>query len=118
MKIWTDDEYIEVDPNDVGQLEAAMLFKAEHIKAKADPELFAAVAEMLSHLWDSATKRVDVVRCRECKHHRDKNEQEQQYLVEDILICTSPDATEDCWNAVWPDHFCSYGERKEGADND
>ena len=59
---------------------------------------------------------VPVVRCRECKHHRDKNEQERQYLVEDILICTSPDATEDCWNAVWPDHFCSYGE-KEGADN-
>ena len=58
---------------------------------------------------------VPVVRCRECKHHRDKNEQEQQYLVEDILICTSPDATDDCWNAVWPDHFCSYGERKEGA---
>ena len=60
---------------------------------------------------------VPVVRCRECKHHRDKNEQEQQYLVEDILICTSPDATDDYWNAVWPDHFCSYGKRKEGADN-
>ena len=60
---------------------------------------------------------VPVVRCRECKHHRDKNEQEQQYLAEDILICTSQDATEDCWNAVWPDHFCSYGE-KEGADNE
>ena len=59
---------------------------------------------------------VPVVRCRECKHHRDKDEQEQQYLAEDILICTSPDATDDCWNAVWPDHFCSYGERKEGAD--
>ena len=59
---------------------------------------------------------VEVVRCRECKHHRDKNEQEQQYLVEDILICTSPDATDDCWNAVWPDHFCSYGERKDGDD--
>ena len=59
---------------------------------------------------------VPVVRCRECKHHRDKNEQEQQYLVEDILICTSPDATDDCWNAVWSDHFCSYGERKEGVD--
>ena len=61
---------------------------------------------------------VEVVRCRNCKHHRDKNEQEQQYLVEDILICTSPDATDDCWNAVWPDHFCSYGKRKEGADNE
>ena len=59
---------------------------------------------------------VEVVRCWECKHHRDKNEQEQQYLVEDILICTSPDATDDCWNAVWPNHFCSYGEWKEGVD--
>ena len=59
---------------------------------------------------------VPVVRCRECRHHRDKNEQEQQYLVEDILICTSPDATDDCWNAVWPDHFCSYGERKENEE--
>ena len=61
---------------------------------------------------------VPVVRCLECKHHRDKNEHEQQYLVEDILICTSPDVADDCWSAVWPDHFCSYGERKEGADND
>lgn len=59
---------------------------------------------------------VPVVRCRECKYHRDKNEQEQQYLVEDILICTSPDVADDCWSAVWPDHFCSYGERKEDAD--
>ena len=70
--------------------------------------------------WLSFAPTIDavpVVRCRECKHHRDKNEQEQQYLVEDILICTSPDATDDCWNAVWPDHFCSYGERKEGDGN-
>ena len=59
---------------------------------------------------------VPVVRCSECKYHRDKNEHEKQYLVEDILICTSQDATDDCWNAVWPDHFCSYRERKEGVD--
>ena len=57
---------------------------------------------------------VPVVRCRECKHHRDKNEHERQYLAEGVLICTSPEATDDCWNAVWPDHFCSYGKRKEG----
>ena len=99
MKIWTDDECIEVDPNDVGQLEAAMLFKAEHIKAKADPELFAAVADMLSRLWDSATKRVDVVRCRECKH---------------LGVCG--DATN--LEVMGFYGYCSRGERKEGADND
>ena len=99
MRIWTDDEYIEVDPNDVGQLEAAMLFKAEHIKAKSDPELFAAVAEMLSRLWDSATKRVDVIRCRECKY-RSKD------------VCPIIDA--DIW--MDDEDFCSHGERKEGAE--
>ena len=107
MKIWTDDEYIEVDPNDVGQLEAAMLFKAEHIKAKADPELFAAVAEMLSHLWDSATKRVDVVRCRECRYRFKNNDH-----IKDG--CPIIDAN------IWmdDDDFCSHGEREEGTDNE
>ena len=106
MKIWTDDEYIEVDPNDVGQLEAAMLFKAEHIKAKADPELFAAVAEMLSCLWDSATKRVDVIRCRECKHCDPEN-----------YHCDHPMGTAAPLRRK-PDDFCSYGERKGSADNE
>ena len=100
MKIWTDDEYIEVDPNDVGQLEAAMLFKAEHIKAKADPELFSAVAEMLSRLWDSATKRVDVVRCRECKHCDPEN-----YHCDHPMSTAAPLRRK-------PDDFCSYGERR------
>ena len=108
MKIWTDDECIEVDPNDVGQLEAAMLFKAEHIKAKADPEMFSAVADMLSRLWDTATKRVDVVRCRECKHYDTAD------FDGDILCgCTLHSAMVH----ITPDSFCSYGERKEGADN-
>ena len=75
--------------------------------------------ELMGCIEDAPTvDAVPVVRCRECKHHRDKNEQEQQYLVKDILICISPDATDDCWNAVWPDHFCSYGKRKRGADNE
>ena len=82
-------------------------------------EFMTAIDVAIADLADAPTvDAVPVIRCRECKHHRDKNEQEQQYLVEDILICTSPDATDDCWNAVWPDHFCSYGERKEGANND
>ena len=106
MKIWTDDEYIEVDPNDVGELESAMLFKAEHIKAKADPELFAAVAYMLSRLWDTATKRVDVVRCRECKHSS-KDE------IFGNRWCNSHSGC----RKVKDDGFCYLGERKEGADN-
>ena len=107
MKIWTDDECIEVDPNDVGQLEAAILFKAEHIKAKADPELFAAVADMLSSLWDSATKRVDVVRCLECIHYE---------MGVCMKIYDDGAASSYAWQKRESDDFCSYGERKEGAD--
>ena len=111
MKSWTDDEYIEVDPNDVGQLEAAMLFKAEHIKAKADPEMFSAVADMLSRLWDSATKRVDVVRCRECKNYLivDEFEGSKRYMC---LVNHFSYLDNDRDN-----QFCADGERKEGADN-
>ena len=111
MRIWTDDEYIEVEPNDVGQLEAAMLFKAEHIKAKADPEMFSAVADMLSRLWDTATKRVDVVRCRECKNYVivDEFEGGKRYMC---LVNHFSYLDNDGDN-----QFCSYGERKEGADN-
>ena len=112
MKIWTDDECIEVEPNDVGQLEAAMLFKAEHIKAKADPEMFSAVADMLSRLWDTATKRVDVVRCRECKNYVivDEFEGGKRYMC---LVNHFSYLDNDGDN-----QFCSYGERKEGADNE
>ena len=111
MKIWTDDEYIEVDPNEVGQLESAMLFKAEHIKAKADPELFAAVADMLSRLWDTATKRVDVVRCRECKHLNVVNRKEL------YAHCPKTNTVFLPFELDTREHFCSLGERKEGADN-
>ena len=110
MRIWTDNEHIEVEPNDVGQLEAAMLFKAEHIKAKADPELFAAVADMLSRLWDSATKRVDVVRCRECKHHY--WEQEPCH-GKSIHYCKLPHMRDV---EVFKDFFCYYGEKRRDKD--
>lgn len=64
----------------------------------------------------SAIDAVERVRCLECKHTREKNEYEKNYIVEDVLICTSPDVSDDCWSAVWPDHFCSYGVRKDGDD--
>ena len=47
---------------------------------------------------------VEVVRCRECKWwHED----------DDIGHCDNPDGLD---NYAKPDDFCSYGERKEGAD--
>ena len=47
---------------------------------------------------------VPVVRCRDCKWwHED----------DDVGHCDNPDGLD---NYAKPDDFCSYGERKEGAD--
>ena len=52
---------------------------------------------------------VPVVRCRECKHYDTAD------FDGDILCgCTLHSAMLD----ITPDSFCSYGERKEGADNE
>ena len=48
---------------------------------------------------------VPVVRCRECKWWQEDD---------DIGHCDNPDGLD---NYAKPDDFCSYGERKEGADN-
>lgn len=72
-RIWTDDEFLEVDLSDIGELESAMGFKAEHIKAKADPQLFEAVADALSKLWNKATEepkaicRINGLPCSDCQ---------------------------------------------------
>ena len=50
-KIWTDDEELIIALNDISELELAMRFKAEHIDAKAEPQLFEAVADALNDLW-------------------------------------------------------------------
>lgn len=60
MKIWTDVEEMNVG-NTVDELRRAMLFKASHIKAKADPELFFAVANKLAQLADLCDKMNAIV---------------------------------------------------------
>lgn len=56
---------------------------------------------------------VPVVRCKDCKHHRELNEKEREYLYPDVLICPNAEFIDDGWNPIWPDNFCCYGERKE-----
>lgn len=53
-----------------------------------------------------------VVRCKDCKHCRElnrKNRAEEAY-ADGILWCRNQS------DGVWPDDFCSYGERKEDGD--
>ena len=48
-----------------------------------------------------------VVRCKDCKHAVDVF---PPLVAEQKLVCTKSVN----WRAVEPDHFCSYGERREG----
>lgn len=64
-------------------------------------EFMAAIDVAIADLADAPTvDAVEVVRCRECKH-RDG---------------TPGQPNIDCWQ-MHDDDFCSYGERKDGADN-
>lgn len=59
---------------------------------------------------------VEVVRCRDCKYADGKKETnvEKRYVA-DILVCRN--SCFFCGDeplAMWPDDFCSYGERKDG----
>ena len=52
---------------------------------------------------------VPVVRCKDCKHWKFA-----QHINDNL--CHRFDG--DPWIPTEPNDFCSYGERKEGADND
>lgn len=57
---------------------------------------------------------VVVTRCKDCKYAGTKRESvvEKRYAA-DILFCRNSDLCGDEPLAMWPDDFCSYGERRE-----
>lgn len=57
--------------------------------------------------------RVEVVRCEDCAHTRQKTNREQSMYNENVYICTK----DDIWGIpkdepVWGDSFCNDGERR------
>lgn len=79
--------------------------------------------------WDKAKQAlasvpaadvVPVVYCKDCKYAdtERKNATEKRYF-NSILFCRNSNLCGDEPLAMWPDDFCSYGERRDGgADND
>lgn len=53
---------------------------------------------------------VEVVRCKDCKSCRKLNRKDriEEAYADGVLWCTNQS------DGVWPDDFCSYGERKGG----
>lgn len=55
---------------------------------------------------------VPVVRCKDCKHCRELNRKDriEEAYADGVLWCTNQS------DGVWPDDYCSYGERRGGED--
>lgn len=62
-------------------------------------------------IWAMPTvDAVPVVRCKDCKSCRKLNRKDriEEAYAEGVLWCKNQS------DGVWPDDFCSYGERKDG----
>ena len=72
--------------------------------------------ELMGCIEDAPTvDAIPVVRCRECKHSTLPSELTQRYGKPGTLTCHNMHAPINRRN-VGSNDFCSYGERKEGAD--
>lgn len=88
--------------------EAIKVLRTESIELGGSAPSVCRFLEALD-MADKALDAVPVVRCRECKHYDTAD------FDGNILCgCTLHSAMLD----ITPDSFCSYGERKEGADNE
>lgn len=61
---------------------------------------------------------VQVTRCMDCESARELTKHESIYLADGVLICTNCEVGEDGWLPVWPQHFCGYGRKKDGSEED
>lgn len=64
-----------------------------------------------------AVDAVEVVRCKDCRYSRGMNDAEKKLYLDEVLICTSGDMGTGVECPVFQNDYCSYGERKDGADN-
>lgn len=72
---------------------------------------FAAHSKIQRLIADTPTvDAVPVVRCKDCKSCRKLNRKDriEEAYAEGVLWCKNQS------DGVWPDDFCSYGERKGG----
>ena len=56
----------------------------------------------------------EVVRCENCEFSRELTKTEKRIWSDECRACESPEASQDGYMIVFPEHFCSYGERREG----
>lgn len=82
------------------------------VLALMDASLSSVDEDTILDLVDSVhtVDAVAVVRCKDCKSCRKLNRKDriEEAYADGVLWCTNQS------DGVWPDDFCSYGERKGG----
>ena len=67
-------------------------------------------------LRQPAADVAEVVRCKDCEFSRELTKTEKRIWLDECRACESPEASQDGYLIVFPEHFCSYGRRKEQCD--
>lgn len=86
---------------------------AECLIDERTAERFATFCALADAVEESPTvDAVPVVRCKDCKHCRELNRKDriEEAYADGVLWCTNQS------DGVWPDDYCSYGERRGGED--
>ncbi len=56
---------------------------------------------------------VPVIRCKDCKYgDRERRDAGEKRYAPEILFCRNREWCEDMPLAIWPNDFCSHGEKK------
>lgn len=88
-----------------------------------------AAIEAVKHAWAKglepsqyieilpAADVAEVVRCENCEFSRELTKTEKRIWLDECRACESPEASQDGYMIVFPEHFCSYGERREGGND-
>lgn len=87
--------------------------RANHCdKEHANEHFLNGIATVLEYAEQLPTVDAEVVvRCKDCKSCRKLNRKDriEEAYADGVLWCTNQS------DGVWPDDFCSYGERKDGG---
>lgn len=59
----------------------------------------------------------EVVRCENCEFSRELTKTEKRIWLDECRACESPEASQDGYMIVFPEHFCSYGRRRGGGND-
>ena len=96
----------------------SLLREIERRKALMVGDKLVSVDAMKSFIKNRPAADVaEVVRCENCEFSRELTKTEKRIWLDECRACENPEASQDGYMIVFPEHFCSYGRRMEGGND-